>query len=98
VEEVANSLYTNKNYENEQYLCRLFVLGLERNQNLSKEVVQITWREILEFIYQRFIDYGRYKTQHQQWDCTGKLLFNKVVDYGQDQEAFIQDIIGGLHA
>lgn len=91
---IVESLYTIKYYENDKYRCRIFSIGQFRNDSDEFQgVTQITWEEILEFIFERFVQYRKYKTSHNQWDDTGKLLFELADQHKQCQEHFTQDVM-----
>jgi hypothetical protein len=96
IDEVAVALYEKNQYENDQYRCRLYALGSEKNTDLSNAVVQITWIEILDFIHQRFIKYERYKTQHEQWNDVGRLLFHEAISNRDDHERSLNAILRRL--
>jgi hypothetical protein len=76
INEAANSLYDDLYYENSEVVVRLFALGSQINTSLHRNVVQITWPEVSEFFFNRFSKHGIYKSQHQQWDQCGKMIFN----------------------
>ncbi|MFA7408001.1 MAG: hypothetical protein WCY93_09340 [Anaerolineaceae bacterium] len=72
---VAQALYDQGMYLDNQYQVRLFAIGNEKNSNLLPDVIQLEWGEILDFIYLRFVNYRDPKAHHEQWDSTGKRLF-----------------------
>jgi hypothetical protein len=79
LEDVANTLYVDGLYENESYCISLICIGESKNYSFQRKYLklkQITWCEVLEFIYDRFEKYKHYKRQHDQWDCDGKQLWN----------------------
>lgn len=79
IEEVARKLYVDGFYENKTYFLSLICIGESKNYTFKRKYLklkQITWCEILEFIYDRFEKYKYYKRQHDQWDCDGKQLWN----------------------
>lgn len=80
VPKVAQALYEEQAYEDSQYRVRLFALGRERSNYLESPVVQLTWEEVLDFIYERFTKYSRTKAQHRQWDRHGQALFRKAME------------------
>lgn len=80
VQAVADDLYENHYYEDESSCARLFALGDRINSQLPPEVVQFTFEDILEFIYERLKKYNRVKAQHRQWHWTGKYLYNEVMN------------------
>ncbi len=85
VNEVAAKIYSNLHYENSFYRFRLFAIGAETNSDLSKAITQITWADALSFIHERFSVFRKYKTQHRQWDLTGKKLFALTRKLGADK-------------
>lgn len=65
-------------YEDEKFSFSLCCLGKETNNAKCKRfqnVLQLTWNDVLSFIYDRFEKYEICKRQHQQWDSTGQKLF-----------------------
>lgn len=96
VEAVARALYEERYYEDDQYRFRLFAMGSTQDRDLSAPVVQITWGEILRFIHDRFRRYKRYKTQHQQWDDTGRELFRLAIYNRNDPEVFVETALERL--
>ena len=75
VPEVAESLYSDGYYADDMFRVRLFAIGSEKNERLLPKVVQLTWDEILEFIYVRLTKYREHKAQHEQWNSVGKYLY-----------------------
>jgi len=94
IDEISRCLYNEQYYENEIYRVRLFAVGERTNENLSSPVVQLTWNEILKFIYCRFKKYRSEKSQHKQWNHTGSMLFKQAqrLEVG----AYIGTIMEGL--
>lgn len=78
VDKVADALYHGYIYNDETHRVRMFAVGNARDSDLRCNVVQITWDGLLEFIFHRFHDNDRYKSQHDQWDCTGRLLYKEA--------------------
>ena len=75
VPKVAESLYNKGYYQNDNFRVRIFAIGSRKNSKLKEEVVQITWDEILGFLYDRFNEYRDPKKHHPQWDWIGKFLY-----------------------
>lgn len=97
IDEAADSLYLRKFFENERYRCRLFTIGETKNIDPGYDnVIQITWYEILDFIFDRFTKYQRYKTQHRQWDEVGQTLFSLFSFYYDQKQEFIRTIFRNL--
>lgn len=82
VEEAADALYTTRKYDSASYAVRLFGVGesvgdfTERHPN----AIALTWEQIITFIFDRFRQYHRQKSDHGQWDVTGKRLFRCAID------------------
>jgi len=75
---VSDEIYKHGYYEDNNFLLSLCCLGQEANHNTHvrfPKVPQLTWNDVLSFIYERFKKYEIYKRQHQQWDSTGKNLY-----------------------
>ncbi len=71
---------------------RLAAVGRERSEGLSAAhpgVVQLTWEEVLAFIWDRFRRYRRQKTQVNQWDEQGKTI-KRLADTSKDAKTFIE--------
>ena len=82
--EAADALYRDQFLENEIHRV-----------SLSESVAQLTWEEILAFIYERFKKYRYEKAQHDQWDSTGKQLFRKMERHHTADE-FVSDVLEEL--
>ena len=81
---VANSLYGNGVYKDSTYHVSILLVGSNENKELKKkypEVPQLTWEEILKFIFLRFQKYKNQKLSHSQWDDVGQLLWNRAMEF-----------------
>ncbi len=96
VPEVAKSLYQKQFFEDENYRVRLFAIGTTKNRDLSNSVTQLTWDQILTFIYERFRKYRDAKSQHIQWDITGQRLYKKMENHWTAEE-FARDVRGEMN-
>jgi len=85
VPSVAEAMYDNGYFEDEQFRLRLFAIGNEKNDSLPKTTVQLTWDEVLDFIYRRFSEYRRHKAQHDQWDTEGKRLYQLSTELSREK-------------
>ncbi len=88
---IAHELYRNGTFQNQFYHVSLMCIGAEINEQIKQKfpyVPQIIWDHILRFIFKRFREYKNQKVSHVQWDETGKLLWNKSVEFRRDQEYF----------
>ena len=88
---VAKALYDHRFYENAQFRVRFFAIGRETNRELSDRVVQLTWDEILAFIYKRFEERSNVKSQHRQWDWHGRQLYSTMQQYRTEEE-FVEGV------
>lgn len=85
---VSDEIYKHGYYEDNNFLLSLCCLGQEENHNICVQfpkVPQITWNDVLSFIYNRFKKYEIYKRQHQQWDSTGQKLFKHFQKCDRDE-------------
>jgi hypothetical protein len=74
---------------------RLIAIGWGRSEELTARfpaVVQLTWTDILGFIWRRFDAYRRQKTQVEQWDDQGKRL-KRLADNEMDPTAFVDNAL-----
>ncbi len=93
--EAAAAIYEQGFYENERYRVSLFCVGEKENEEVKqkyKEVPQITWDNIFEFIYNRFKNYERQKVSHGQWEYGDKLwdMYKKARNLGEFKEEFLK--------
>lgn len=78
VGEVAQRVYDVGVWEDEAYFLSLACVGETKSRQVESkypDVPQITWDDILGFVFDRFKDYKRQKSHHQQWPTVGKILF-----------------------
>jgi hypothetical protein len=92
---IADSLYEQQFYNGVQFRVRLFALGQRTNPQLPQQVVQLTWEQILTFIYERLRRYWSIKAQHRQWDRHGILLYSKMRRH-RAVEGFVQDVLARM--
>jgi hypothetical protein len=99
VPKVAESLYNEGYYHDDNFRVRIIAIGSRKNSNLEKDlpkVVQITWDEILGFIYDRFNEYRDPKAHHPQWDWIGKFLYKTSTSLRNKDEfiKFMKTLMG----
>ena len=92
---VAEALYEHQFYADDQFRVRLFTLGREMNLELSSQVVQLTWEDVLTFIYERLKKYRHVKSQHNQWNWYGKRLYGKMRKHSSAED-FVQDVLAQM--
>ena len=91
VKAIADKLYTRHIYSDEFHQIRLIAVGNERNTDLPSDVVQLTWSDILAFVYGRFKGYSYHKADHPQWDSVGQYLYDEVKISG-DLDKFLAHV------
>lgn len=67
---------------------RLVAIGRDRNQELDKrygEILQLTWDDVLGFIWDRFDRYRQQKRHVDQWDDCGRTLRAMADDLPRDK-------------
>jgi hypothetical protein len=91
-EQAARDIYRTGVHVSKLGLCiRLVAVGRERTEELSAtypDVVQLTWPEMLAFIWDRFYRYRQQKTQVDQWDAQGRKI-KRLADVSPHAEPFI---------
>lgn len=88
VNDVAQSLYKRGCYQDDYYRTRLVAIGKIVNPELEGKAIQLTWQEVTKFIHERFRRYSNIKSQHEQWDCCGRSLYDYAVNKGKNYEDF----------
>lgn len=87
----AKALHESGVYTNELYHISLVCMGRDENEDLRAthpKVSQITWSEVLQFIYNRFRGYRREKRSHGQWETDGQNLWREA-ERARDMEEFV---------
>lgn len=94
IDKVAAELYKEGIYMNDYYHISLFCVGKQIQEELRRShpnIPQITWKDILRFIYNRFEKYKPQKSAHTQWDCTGQQLWSIFLG-SKDENEFVEKI------
>ena len=94
IDEVAKRIYDDGCIIFSGTRIRLVAIGDRQNSNLGQTyqgVVQLTWDDVLGFIYARFHRYQSQKRNVHQWDASGHLLkrFAKENRRRDDPSAFV---------
>ncbi len=90
IQTVSDALYDVGLYRG-NYTISLICFGKEKNEELKinkPAITQISWDDVLGFIYDRFKKYTIRKSSHKQWDDTGHKLWDLCRIYN-DRECFI---------
>ena len=96
-EAIAVKLYEELYYDDDPaFRVNIYALGRKKNADLPPVVLQLTWEEVLLFIHHRFVTFDDYKRQHDQWDTTGKELFERATHSWREPKQFISDVISHL--
>lgn len=95
VDTVAKEVYVHQYFTDERSQIRLFAIGKEKNQYLPTSVVQLTWEEILLFIYDRFNRYLWQKSSHQQWDNVGRTMYS--LSRSRPEDVFLNKMYEYMH-
>ncbi len=96
VEEAAHAIYTDSAYGDDRYNVSLLAIGSARNPALYCDmpgVLQITWRHIASFVFDRFDRYARQKWQHEQWDGAGKAIWSTYRANRNSKDAFCDALL-----
>jgi hypothetical protein len=92
IEQAAADIYrAGVHVSDSGHRIRLVAVGRERSGALSTaypDIAQLTWPEILAFIWDRLRRYQQQKTQVDQWDAQGQRI-KRLTDLSADAEAFI---------
>lgn len=92
IEEAANDIYRRGVHLGKLGLrIRLVAVGREHSKELSATypaVTQLTWPEMLAFIWDRLHRYRQQKTQVDQWDAQGRRI-KRLADQSVHAEPFI---------
>ncbi len=96
VPEIALALYQKGIYRDDIYQVRLFAVGDRKNDAILPNAVQLSWDEILTFIFERFTSYQAQKAHHNQWDRTGTRLYDLASR--QSLEEFVETVRASMQA
>ena len=96
-EAIAVKLYEELYYDDDPaFRVNIYALGEKKNSDMPPAIQQLTWEDVLRFIHHRFVTFEDYKTQHGQWDSTGKELFERATHSWREPKQFISDVISHL--
>jgi len=90
IDTAAKDIYGEGLHASDGLRIRLVAIGRDHNIELAAShprVVQLTWSQILHFIWNRFDKYRQQKTQVDQWDRSGKHL-KRLAENCKDAAAF----------
>lgn len=94
IDDAANALYSAAFFDHPDHpRVRLILVGREPDGNIGQKyagITQLTWAEVLSFIWQRFHRYSRQKAQVDQWDYVGRHLKKLVIH--NDESDFVTNV------
>jgi hypothetical protein len=93
IEQAAADIYRDGVHVSDLGLrIRLVGVGRDRSNDLAASypgVVQLTWTDMLAFVWDRLHRYRQQKTQVDQWDAQGKQI-KRLADQSGDEVVFIE--------
>lgn len=95
IDEIAHQIHGNGKYISDDYYFTIAAFGCCENNTLRNNfpcVPQITWHQVLSFIYGRFDNYKREKAHHPQWDEAGRKLW-KLFEQYSDVDQFTEEVM-----
>jgi hypothetical protein len=98
IDAAATEIYQHGVFELGSLRIRLIAVGGVESPHLIErfpQVMQVTWRCVLDFMWERFRKYRRQKSQAQQWDEQGQLL-KRLATRSREKEDFINTVISRM--
>ena len=88
IAEVSRALYESGQFDGEYYWSFALVGDIDAGKvsDCYESVPRRFWTDICEFIHQRMRTYCRLKTDHSQWDCFGKKLYELAKKYAEEDD------------
>jgi hypothetical protein len=80
IPQAASAIYRRGAFRRDRLQIRVVAVGRDTSAELAaqyEQVTQLTWHQMLGFIWQRFDAYRNQKTDVQQWDDVGRRLYEK---------------------
>jgi len=97
LETIARVWFENGFYSDSELSCSFLCFGERRSENLHyPQIPQKTWGEVLLFFHRRFSSYSRRKSDHEQWDVVGKVIWDTWKKSRRDCRAFVEIVKLGL--
>jgi hypothetical protein len=97
---IAESLYNQMYWRNDQFVVQYVVLGESPNRELASrhhKLRQILWADVAAFMFERFNAFGYIKGVPSQWPLFGRLFANAMregrIHSVQDAYVFIKSHI-----
>jgi hypothetical protein len=96
VQIASRDIYASGGYASDTIELGLVSIGERPNPELRERmprVLQITWRQVTNFIFDRFGAFERIKREHPQWDVDGHLLWEAYQEHRSDKERFSSSFV-----
>ena len=92
IDAATENLYKHGIYENGNYRVRFVAVAEKTDEYFQyKNVKQLTWDELLGFIYERLWGFQDVKHDHIEWDDTGNRLYEFAKE-SLNKHSFIESI------
>ena len=91
IDQVSESLYTTGRHQSNSIELGLVSVGERKNPKLDQHIpglLQIEWREILGFIFERFSKHERIKRERPQWSLDGHQLWQMFLENRDNKDNF----------
>ena len=96
IDKAATDIYRSGVHVSDLRLrVRLVAVGRDRSDKLRAaypKVTQLTWSDLLAFIWDRFRAYRQQKTQVDQWDAQGRMI-KQIADQSADATVFVEEML-----
>jgi hypothetical protein len=96
VEEASQQLYNAGQYISAEVELGLISIGEGLSPELGRKfpgVLQLTWRNVTDFIFDRFNGFERIKRERPQWDLDGHLLWSVFQENRGSKEDFRSSLV-----
>ncbi|OHB54940.1 MAG: hypothetical protein A2173_03430 [Planctomycetes bacterium RBG_13_44_8b] len=91
IKAVSEQLYNNYIFDKDNISISFAMVGKTKSSKHNYEnIPQLTWNEILHWMYLRYVNYEEQKADHQQWDPVGIELYKLATkQYRNNQNEFV---------
>ena len=93
IDEVSRALYQDYKYVYREDISIGFAM-IGQRQSIRRDwqhIPQLTWNEILHWMYYRYVTYAEQKASNRQWDEAGKKLYRSATRrFEKDENGFVE--------
>jgi hypothetical protein len=96
VDKASQDIHATGRYTSDEIELGLVSIGRALNADLGDKVpsvLQILWREVTDFIFDRFEGFERIKREHPQWEPDGHSLWQAFQEHRGDKEGFASSFV-----